>query len=273
MQHLDTRAGRVSYREAGTGVPVVLLHATLHDHRDFDPVFAQLALQYRTIAVDWPGHGESDLPAPPMKVGAPLFADVLEDVVAALDLPASIFIGNSVGGFAAARLAITHPQCVAGLVLVNSGGFLPNNLGTRMFCKVMGTPALARRILPRFIESYMKPRTANDREVTNRAVNRAKSRQGADTAAAMWRSFATPEHDLRARAMNIHAPTLIVWGSQDTAIPLRIGRATHAAIAHSGFEILPTGHVVFSSAPDAFLDVVSAFLVAASQSTPPAGTV
>ena len=40
MPFIATRAGRVFYEQRGSGVPVVLLHATLHDHRDFDLVFA-----------------------------------------------------------------------------------------------------------------------------------------------------------------------------------------------------------------------------------------
>src|SRR5260370_32964294 len=67
MSFVTTTAGRVFCEERGSGVPVVLLHATLHDHRDFDLVAGPLATRYRTIAVDWPGHGRSD---PPGRGGA-----------------------------------------------------------------------------------------------------------------------------------------------------------------------------------------------------------
>jgi pimeloyl-ACP methyl ester carboxylesterase len=122
---IQTRAGRVAYRESGSGPTVLLLHATLHDRRDFDPIVEALARRYRTIAVDWPGHGNSDPVDASMEPGAPLFADVLEDVVDGLGLSRAALIGNSVGGFAAARLAITRPEFVAGLILVNAGGFVP----------------------------------------------------------------------------------------------------------------------------------------------------
>ncbi len=81
-------------------------------------------------------------------MGAALFASVLEDFTKALALGPAAFIGNSVGGFAAARLAITHPERVARLVLVNSGGLIPMNLLTRAFCTLMGTPALTRVLMP-----------------------------------------------------------------------------------------------------------------------------
>jgi pimeloyl-ACP methyl ester carboxylesterase len=66
--------------------------------------------------------------------------------------------------------------------------------------------------------------------------------------------------DLRSRAAELTAPTLIVWGKKDIAIPLRAGRATHDAIRGSRFEILNTGHVVFSSDPAGFLALVEPFL-------------
>lgn len=260
MPDVMTRAGRVSYRERGTGPPVVMLHAALHDHRDFDPIAEPLARRYRTIAVDWPAHGESAAPPAGMELGGVLFADVLEDIIDELALSRAVFVGNSVGGFAAGRLAITHPDRVAGLVLVNSGGFAPQNAVTRTFCRAMGTPLIARRALPGLVRSYMKAKTDNDRAVAARARARAKTKDGIATVTALWRSFATPEYDLRDRAAAITAPTLLLWGAKDTVLPMRAARATQQAIPDSQLESLPTGHVVFSSDPDGFLDHLLPFL-------------
>ena len=92
---VETRVGKVAYSDVGEGPAVVLLHATLHDRHDFDPIVERLQRDYRVIALDWPGHGES--PAPSQPPTAALYADVLADVVAALDLPPAAFVGNSVG--------------------------------------------------------------------------------------------------------------------------------------------------------------------------------
>jgi pimeloyl-ACP methyl ester carboxylesterase len=238
----------------------LLLHATLHDRHDFDPIVEKLSQRYRTIAVDWPGHGESDPVDGAMEPSAPLLADVLEDVVDGLGLSRAVLIGNSVGGFAAARLAINRPECVAGLVLVNTGGFVPWNPLSRNFCRVVGTPALFRRTAPLFVRGYMKAKTDSDREITQRTIAKAKTPDGVRTGTALWRSFATPGHDLRSRAGELSAPTLIVSGKKDIAIPLSAGRATRDAIAGSRLEILDTGHVVFSSDPQGFLAIADPFL-------------
>src|SRR5258707_5782016 len=121
---VETRVGKVAYSDTGEGPVVVLLHATLHDRHDFDAIAPSLSRDHRVIAVDWPGHGESPAPVPNYQPTAASFADVLADVVAALNLQRVALIGNSVGGFAAARLAIADPQLVSRLVLVNSGGVI-----------------------------------------------------------------------------------------------------------------------------------------------------
>ncbi|HEY1442665.1 MAG TPA: alpha/beta hydrolase, partial [Mycobacterium sp.] len=92
----------------------------------------------------------------------------------------------------------------------------------------------------------------------------AKTAEGVRIGTGLWRSFATPAHDLRSRAAELSVPTLIVWGRKDIAIPLRAGHATHDVIRGSRFEILDTGHVVFSSDPDGFLGIAEPFLQSVS---------
>jgi pimeloyl-ACP methyl ester carboxylesterase len=77
--------------------------------------------------------------------------------------------------------------------------------------------------------------------------------------------------DLRDRATKITAPTLITWGERDLTSPVRWGRAAHRAIAGSTFLTMPTGHVVFRSAPEAGLGHVLPFVEAAqrAQLSPP----
>ncbi|HTZ12832.1 MAG TPA: alpha/beta hydrolase [Mycobacterium sp.] len=258
---VQTRAGEVAYSDVGDGPVVVLLHATLHDRHDFDAIVPSLRRDHRVIAVDWPGHGDS--PAPDQPPTAALFADALADLVAALDLPPAALVGNSVGGFAAARLAIAEPQRVSRLVLVNTGGFVTNP-AVRLYCRTLGTPAVMKRVLPRFVRSYMKATSDNDHAAQERVLARAHTREGVALTAALWRSFASPDYDLRPHADRITAPCLVVWGSKDTAAPMHlVARATAAAIPRSRLEVLPTGHVVFSSDPDGFLAIAAPFLAAA----------
>jgi pimeloyl-ACP methyl ester carboxylesterase len=255
--YLNTSAGRVAYQDEGEGTPVVLLHATQHDHHDFDLIAPTLAQRHRVIAIDWPDHGDSETPA---ELHPQRLADVLAEFVAALDLPPAVFIGNSVGGYAATRLAITAPDRVAGLVLVNAGGLNPFDPFSRTFTWLLGHRRVARVVLPRLVPGYMKARTDNDRRVRDHAVARAKTSAGSSVGAAMWRGFLRPDFDLRADAGRVTQPALLVWGSRDVVLPVRAGRAALAALPNARLEVLRTGHVVFSSAPAEFLALVQPFL-------------
>lgn len=260
MPTVDTRAGTLTYQDRGDGPVLILSHATLHSHHDFDAVAPTLARDHRVIAVDWPGCGDSPPPADPANLSAPLFADALEDLVDHLGASKVVLIGNSVGGFAAARLAINRPQQVAGLVLVQTGGFMPMNAAVRLFCRTMGTPTVFKALAPLFTRAYMKPRTALDHEIVDHTRAQVRTAAGRLQGAALWRSFAGRDHDLRSRARHITAPTLIIWGRRDVAIPQAAGRAANAAIPGSEFVVLNTGHVSFSSAPDEFLALTQPFL-------------
>jgi pimeloyl-ACP methyl ester carboxylesterase len=261
MPILRTSSGAVSYTDHGSGPPMLLLHAALHDRTDFAPVHDALAPGRRVLALDWPGHGESPVPAAPLR--AVQFGDLVTEFVDGMDLTNLVVIGNSVGGYAACRLAIERPERVAGLVLVNTGGFTPHTPLTRAFCAAMGRAAVVKALFPLFVRAYMQAKTATDRAIVDRVVARSRTAAGARTAAALWKSFTEPGHDLRERAAQIAAPVLITWGGKDLTAPQRWGRAIQAAIPGSLFEALPTGHVVFSSAPAAWLASVLPFVDAA----------
>jgi len=269
MATMQTSRGTVSYTDEGSGPPVVLLHAALHDRTDFAPVAEALGNGRRVLALDWPGHGESPLPATPLR--AVEFGDLLIEFADRLGLANAVIVGNSVGGYAACRLALERPERVAGLVLVNTGGFTPHSVFTRFFCGVMGRPAVVKAVFPAFVRAYMRPKNPADKAVADRVVARAKTDGGARTAAALWKSFTDPGHDLRIRAAQIGAPVLITWGAKDVTAPPRWGKQVHAAISGSTFTTLPTGHVVFSSEPVAWLETVLPFVDAAHDASSPNG--
>jgi len=247
---LEARLGTLAYDERGEGEPVVLLSSGSHDRHDFDGLRDRLPARFRTIAVDWPGHGES----PPLagEASAMRFADVAEQLIEKLAPAGAIVVGNSVGGFAAARLAIRQPELVHALVLVDSGGFLPRSPQVRAFCALMARPRFLRAIYPWFANRYMRPRSDEDRRVRDLGIATTREDPGLRTVSELWRSFASPEHDLRAQAPSISAPTLIVWGRRDPVIPLKVGRWLATTIAGAELEVFDTGHAPQVSDPDGF---------------------
>jgi pimeloyl-ACP methyl ester carboxylesterase len=258
---LSTSAGTIAYEERGEGSPLVLLPAGAHDRHDFDPLLDLLPPRFRTIAADWPGHGES--PAGTRSASAVGFADATEELVAAVAPQGAVLIGNSVGGFAAARLAIRRPELVAGLVLVDAGGFARRTPVLRGFCALMSRPGFLRRVYPTFARRYMRASGEADRRVLEAAIATTRADPGLSAVCEVWGSFASPQHDLRAQAGSIAAPTLVVWGRRDPVIPLRIGKKVAGSIPQAQLIVFDSGHVPQSSDPEGFAAALVPFADAA----------
>lgn len=265
MPTVQTRTCAVAYEEQGSGTPLVLLHANPGDLHHFDGIVATLAQSYRTIALDWPGYGQSPAPSPPQHASAMVLADVLEDVVKTLHLESAIFLGNSVGGFAAARLAIRHPEQVRALILVAAGGFTTPTPFSRLFCNIKGSEFITRVFATIWAKWYLKRRTPLVKHIIERIDKGRALPARVAVDAAIWRSFLYPDHDLRSSAKQIVAPTLLIYGRYDPAICFkRDGRNAQASISHAQFAVLPTGHEPFAEDPEAFLQVVEPFLQSVS---------
>jgi pimeloyl-ACP methyl ester carboxylesterase len=250
MALLETATGPIAYDEQGAGAPLVLLSSGAHDRHDWDDLRSLLPPRLRSIAPDWPAHGES--PAGSGAATAMRFADVAEELVERLAPEGAVVVGNSVGGFAAARLAIRRPQLVRGLVLVDSGGFLGRPPQVRAFCALMAQPRFLRAIYPWFANRYMRPRSEADRRVRDRGIATTREDPGLRAVSELWGSFASPEHDLRAEAASIAAPTLLVWGKRDPVIPLKVGRRLATAIPGAELAVFDTGHAPQVSDPEGF---------------------
>lgn len=255
---VETSAGPLACDSRGEGGTVVMLPSGAHRRGDYEELRALVPERFRTIAIDWPGHGES--PAGPGDYSAMRFADLAEEAVAALAPEGAVVLGNSVGGFAAGRLAIRRPELVRGLVLIDGGGFDGRPPQARAFCALMARPWFLRRIYPAFSRFYMRPQTDADRRARAGALETVASDAGRAVVNGLWRSFASPEHDLRAGAPGIAAPTLVVWGRRDPVIPPRVGRRAVELIPGARLAELDTGHVPYTSDPRGFAAELLPFL-------------
>ena len=109
-----TRGG-LAYEVAGTGPPVLLLHAGLMDRRMWDPQWPELANRFTAIRFDARGFGGSTDPRGPYS----LHGDALE-VLDSYGIERAAAVGVSMGGAAAIDLAIAVPHRVSALVVVSS---------------------------------------------------------------------------------------------------------------------------------------------------------
>lgn len=240
-------------------MPLVLLHANPGDSKDFEAVIPALAKSNRVLALDWPGYGQSDLPQNPESATVLDFYKVLREFLTTLALPPAFFIGNSIGGNAAARLAIESPQLVRGLILVAPGGFTPHNVVTRTICQFQGSRFSLSPY--RFASLYLKHRTPTAKAMLQRAATLQSTPERLALNRAMWRSFAQPENDRRQSSRNIKVATLLLFGKLDFAIPAnKDGKVATQCIPSAQFVALPCGHASFAEVPELFLAEVQPFL-------------
>jgi len=257
MEMLETPTGPVAYDTRGAGAAIVMLPSGAHDHHDYDELRALLPVGWRSTALDWPGHGASPAGTAPATVSR--FADIAERLVEEVAPEGAVVVGNSVGGFAATRLAIRRPDLVRGLVIIDGGGFVGRPPQVRAFCALMARPRFLRRVYPSFSAWYMRARTDADRRARDTGVATTRADPGLRAVAELWGSFASPEHDLRAEAGGITAPTLVIWGRRDPVIPVRVGRRIAQTIPVAALAELDTGHVPHTTDPQAVSELLVPF--------------
>ncbi|HEX6591015.1 MAG TPA: alpha/beta hydrolase [Moraxellaceae bacterium] len=260
MPLIQTDRGTLHVDEQGSGPPLLLLHANPGDPRDFEAIVPALLPHFRVLRPSWPGYGQTPAPAQPAQVTAVQYAELLEALVETLDLRDLRIIGNSLGGFAAARLAIRQPDRVQALVLVSPGGFSQHTFFTRDFCHFKGREYVTRWLNAPLAWLYLSQRNETTKAIRQRARYEQRSPDAVAVNAALWRSFIAPEHDLRDQAGKIRAHTLVIGGRRDPLIPASDSRRAAALIPGANCIILPCGHMPFAEMPQAFLAAVLPFL-------------
>lgn len=108
---------KVRLLEAGTGAPVLLIHGVGMRAEAWGPQIAALSADYRVIAVDMPGHGESDLL--PDDAQLPDYVAWAARVIRALALGPVAVAGHSMGALITAGLAVEHPDLVSRAAILN----------------------------------------------------------------------------------------------------------------------------------------------------------
>lgn len=118
-REIELPAGRIRYREAGEGKPVVFVHGFLVDGRLWDGVVDQLAGRCRCIAPDWPIAAHQIAMNPDADLSPPGIAALIASFLEALELEDVTIVGNDSGGAMSQVLATRHPERIGRLVLTN----------------------------------------------------------------------------------------------------------------------------------------------------------
>lgn len=255
-------AGQSLYAHTlGTGADVVLLHGWGMHSGIWEDVAEALYDHYRVTVLDLPGHGFSGLVE-----SSPQLDDLCATVLAAVPGPAA-WVGWSLGGLVAQRIAITAPTQVTRLALVNS---------TPCFVQQPDWPhAVQRLVLQQFAEELRQ----NYRAVLKRFI--ALEVYGSDHATAQLHRLKTmlfqhgepsvtaladglailEQSDLRSEWGRIACPVLLLMGQRDQLVPAAVGATLARQWPNTGLRIFErAGHAPFFSHLADFVSALRAFL-------------
>lgn len=254
------------------GQPIVFVHGLSGCWQNWLEQLPVLGRDHRVLALDLPGFGHSPMPAEQISIAG--YARLLDGLLQRRGIDAAVVVGNSMGGFIGAELAIAFPQRVERLVLVSAAGLSTYNepRATR------AAPALRRadRILAatsawvaaRSDAATRRPRLR--RELLRFVMAHPERLPGA-LAAEQVRGAGKPgffdalqavlSYDVRERLPEIACPTLIVWGDRDRLISVRDADVFEELIAESRKVIFQdTGHMAMLERPAAFNALLDDFL-------------
>jgi len=257
--------------DMGSGEPVIFIHGLSGCWQNWLEQLPLFARDHRVIAVDLPGFGQSEMPAEEISISG--YADAIDELMEELDIEAARIVGNSMGGFIGAELAIQHPARVERLVLVAAAGLSIESIRTE---RTTGLRHRAENVVfftlghvasrsatvalrPRLRAALLMTVAAHPAKLPGPLAAQQVLGSGkpgfSDALEAMCR------YPLRDRLEKIGCPTLIVWGEKDILVPVKDAAIFEELIPDSRKIIYKdTGHVSMMERPARFNSDVKAFL-------------
>lgn len=248
MPHVEVNGQRIFYEDSGEGeTTVVFSHGYLMDHAMFDAQRDALSDRFRVIAWDERGHGRTETSDEPFT-----YWDSARDVFGLLDalgVEQAVLAGMSQGGFLSMRAALTAPERVRALVLIDT------QAGTEDPAKLEGYNQL--------VEAWFAP-TGPPQEVLDivTSIIIGPDYDGSPAWQEKWRGIGeqqmrqiyatlTGRDDIWDRIGEIRQPTLVIHGDSDAAIELPIGERLAAGIPNAELVVIEGGgHASNMTHPD-----------------------
>jgi pimeloyl-ACP methyl ester carboxylesterase len=252
MNHLTRRvevAGQSTrVCEVGEGPPVVLLHGWGGRIESMAPVMGCLRVTHRVVAMDLPGFGESRVPDGAW--GTSDHAEFVVDVLGRLGIERASLLGHSFGAKTSLYVAATHPGVVDKLICTGSSGLRRAPSAAARVRRGLSRAARAAGVLGAPGERV--------REAVYRRVASDDYRAAGELRPMLVRVV---NEDLSHLLPLVSAPTLLIWGTEDDAVPLRHGEIMERLIPDAGLvRFEGAGHFAYLEEPERFCRVVRHFL-------------
>lgn len=249
-RNITIKGINIHYKQVGEGRPMILMHGWGCDSSALN-LFERVGIEnHEVFNIDLPGFGKSDEPTTPWNIED--YTQMLEEFVRLNGIDSPILLGHSFGG----RIAILYASrnSVSRLLLVDAAGVKPKR-----------TPSYYAKVYSYKFAKWLYPNILG-REKANEIIENMRSRRGSYdyvNCSPMMRKVMVKvvNSDLRSEMPKIKAPTLLIWGEEDTATPMRDAKIMHKLIPDSGIVTFPgAGHFSFVDNPYQSAAVVRRFI-------------
>jgi pimeloyl-ACP methyl ester carboxylesterase len=280
VQSRQIHGYRRAFRVAGAGPPLLLIHGIGDSSRTWDEIMPTLARNHLVVAPDLLGHGDSDKPRADYSVAA--YANGMRDLLSALGIDRATLVGHSLGGGVAMQFAYQFPDRTERLVLVASGGVGRDVSPVLRAAALPGAQlALAALRLPGARAAVGLAVEVLERLDTGLGLDAVDLRRVMDalpdqTARAAFIRSLRSVVDWRGQVVTMldrsylvrGMPTMLMWGSRDSVVPVGHAHKAHTAMPGSRLEIFDgAGHFPFRSDPARFVGLLEDFCASTEPST------
>lgn len=256
-KYVDVATNRVHYLESGNSKrTVVLIHGLGASAERWKSVIPRLGRKYRVIAPDLLGFGHSDKPL--VEYTPEFFAEFLFNFLKTVDVKMPFIIGSSLGGRIAVEYALRYGQYIEKIILVSPAGSIKHP-----------TPALVSYIKAALYPSYEGVKTAFElmankgEKISQNIINDFIERMQIPNAKmAFMSTLQSLEEDKTntVRFAQIFNPTLIIWGENDSVIPINYAVDFTSTIKNCKYHVIKNGgHVPYVENPEEFTKIVLNF--------------
>jgi len=269
-KEIQLSAGRIRYREAGEGKPIVFVHGYLVDGRLWSGVVDRLSDRFRCLAPDWPLGAQQVAMNPDADLSPTGLARLIGEFIERLGLEDVTVVGNDSGGAISQILAANHPDRIARLALTNCDtheNFPPGIFkampplaklpgGMLMLSAPFRIPFVARQAFAPFsrkgipndlVASWMRPAT-EDREIM---------RDLRKVTAGMNKRYTL---DAATKLRNSNIPLRLLWAPGDKFFPIKYAERLASEVHNAEIVQIPDAKTfVPLDQPQRVADEIAAF--------------
>jgi pimeloyl-ACP methyl ester carboxylesterase len=258
----------VHYRDEGNmqdSTPLILIHGMSSSLNTWDSLVLLMKDKKRLISIDLPGFGLTG-PNPENKYGFDYYTNFLDSFLTNLNINNFILAGNSMGGGVSWHYAVSHPEKINKIILIDAVGYQGKKGKGSLGFKLASMPIVNNLLLyitPKFlIKKSLETVFVDQTKITEKEIDRYHDLTIAEgnrkAALSIFKSGFIQEPE---KIQSITTPTLIIWGDKDQLITVDNAYLFNKNIKGSELVVLKNvGHVPMEEVPGVVANSIFSFI-------------